>query len=274
MRRPVLPRGVPSTRIPCIKEEPLFLRRPSVPSRSVISTGAVATACVVVTTVLSAQNYSARVADARGQLASRHVDSAVTLLQSVTRGPGVDATVRSEAFMWLGVAVFYQGQDSSARANLREALRYDPLLLGAEPLHRLDSALADWWEREQTLALCGEALPAWGWPTDAHAFPSFTSPMNAEARAGKAPELTGRPPVSYPDHLRMQNIQGRVLARAIVDPSGRAERGSVRILSTPHRDFNRPVSNMIEGARFSGAVSGDTPVRSCIVLPVDFSIRR
>lgn len=240
-------------------------------SRSVIRTGAVAAACVVVTTVLSAQNYSARVADARAQLASRNVDSAVTLLQSVTGEPRADSTVRSEAFMWLGVAVYYQGQDLSARANLREALRYDPLLMAAEPLARLDSTLADWWEREQTLALCGEALPAWGWPLKA--LPS-SSPMNAAARAGKPPDVREYPPLEYPSHLRSREIQGRVLARAILDPSGRAERGSVRILATPHPDFSRSVMRMLEHTGFSPAVSGDTKVRSCVILPVDFSIRR
>ncbi len=227
-------------------------------------------ACLVVTTVLGAQNYSTRLADVRGQLARRSLDSAVIALRGIASDPRADSSARAEAFMWLGVAVFYQGQDSAARANFREATRYEPLLMAAEPLARLDSALTDWWEREQTLALCGEALPAWGWPPR---FPA-SSPMNAEARAGKAPEMRERPPLAYPDHLRSRYIQGRVLARAILDPSGRAERGSVRILSTPHPDFSRTVMKMVEGARFSAAVSGDTAVRSCVVLPVDFSIRR
>ena len=236
-------------------------------------TGAVAAGCVVATTALSAQNYATRLADGRTQLGRRNLDSAMIVLRGIARDPRAGATVRAEAFMWLGVAVFYQGQDSSARANLQEALRLDPLLLGAEPLHRLDSALGDWWEREQTLALCGEALPAWGWGWPP-AGPSSTSPMNADARAGKAPEFRTHPPIQYPDHLRRQHVQGRVLARALLDSSGRAERGSVRIFATPHADFTRPVTRMIEDARYSAAVAGDTPVRSCIILPVDFSIRR
>ena len=160
--------------------------------------------------------------------------------------------------------------DSSARANLQEALRYNPLLAGAEALTRFDSALADWWEREQTLALCGETLSMWGWPPKSRS----SSPMNAEARAGKAPEMIERPPLEYPEQLRNHYIQGRVLARAILDSFGRAERGSVRIVSTPHPDFSRPVMKMVEGARYSATVSGDTAVRSCIIVPVDFSIRR
>ena len=244
------------------------MRRP-VP-KWVPNTGAVATACVVVTTVLSAQSHWTRLADARGQLARRNLDSAAIVLRSVTSDPRADSTARAEAFMWLGVVVFYQGQDSSARANFQEALRYSPLLLAAETLARLDSVLADRWERDQTLALCGEALPAWGWPPN----PPSTSPMNAEARAGKAPEMRKRPSLEYPEHLRSQYIQGRVLARAVLDSTGRAERGSVRILSTPHPDFSRNVLRMVEDARFSAAVSGDTAVRSCVILPVDFSIRR
>jgi TonB family protein len=215
------------------------------------------------------EQHSTRLADARGQLARRNLDSAVIMLRDIATDPRANSTARAEAFMWLGVAVYYQGQDSSTRHNFREALRHDPLLVGAEPLTRLDSTLGDWWEREQTFALCGEALPAWGWPV---VFPS-SSPMNPDARAMKPPELSRRPRLEYPSNLRSASTQGRVLARAILDTSGRAEQGSVRILSSPHPDFSRVVRKMIEGAGFSAAVSGGTAVRSCVILPVDFSIR-
>jgi TonB family protein len=98
--------------------------------------------------------------------------------------------------------------------------------------------------------------------------------MNAEARAAQAPEIVSGPPLWYPDNLRRAFIQGRVLVRAIIDSSGKAERGSVRVLFTPNPGFNQPVIDYTEHAQFSVAVSRGVRTRSCVVIPVDFKIKR
>lgn len=239
-------------------------------SRSITGTIAVAAILVVAPSFLGAQEPQLLV-DARAQLARRNLDSAITLFGAVASDQHADSSVRAEALMWRGVAFFYKGQDSSGHTDFREALRHDPLLLGAPALARLDPALADWWEREQTLAVCGEALPAWGWPPGG---PSFAAAaMNADARAGEAPVIVSGPHLSYPDGLRSALIQGRVLARLIVDTSGNTERGSVRIITAAHRGFRQPVIHYAERARFNAAVFRGVRVRSCVVLPVDFKLR-
>jgi len=209
-------------------------------------------------------------ADARDQIRARHLDSAITLLHAITLSDPPDSLDRAEAFMWLGVATFYKGQDSATSYAFRDALRNNPLLTPAGLLAQLDSGLAALWEYEQTNLLCGEVLPAWLWPDG----PSPTgAPLNSDARAAQAPEIVSGPRVSYPDNLRLADIQGRVVVRAIIDTRGRTERGSVRILWTAHPGFNSPATEYTEHAHFNAGMSSAGRVRSCVVLPIDFKIR-
>ncbi len=211
---------------------------------------------------LSGQQSAQLLRDAREQIRSRNLDSALTLLHAITTSNQADSSERAEAFIWLGVATFYKGQDSATSSAFKGALGDNPLLTPAAALAQLDSGLAALWEREQTIVLCGESLPAW-----------LGSALNSDARAAHGPEVISGPPLVYPDNLRRADVQGRVVVRAVIDTLGRAERGSVHIVSTPHRDFNGPVTEYMEHAHFSVAVSRGGRVRSCVVVPVDFRVR-
>ena len=48
------------------------------------------------------------------------------------------------------------------------------------------------------------------------------------------PELLSGPMPEYPSLLRTAGIQGRVVVRAIIDATGRAEPGSVQVIESPH----------------------------------------
>jgi TonB family protein len=229
-----------------------------------------ATVLVALPSLLRAQVSSQLLSQARAQIAAHRLDSAAVLLRSVALDQRADSTGRAEAFLWLGVVAFYAGQDSSARQSFREALRHDELLVGAPVLANLDSTLADIWEGEQTKALCGELVPAWGWPPD----PLRATAMNREARLAQGPETISRNALWYPPKLRSASIQGRVLVRAIVDADGRPEHGSVRILSTPHHGFNDSVLDYTQHAQFRPATADGKHVRSCVVMPIDFRIAR
>lgn len=174
--------------------------------------------------------------------------------------------------MWLGVVSFYKGTDSATSAAFRDALRNEPLLIMGPRLARLDSSLATIWEKEQTVTLCGESLPAWGSPAGS----AVSAPaINADARAAlRPPEILSGPPVQYPDYLRSAYVQGRVIVRAIIDTNGHAENGSARVLRTPHAGFNAVVVEYMEKAQFRAATSSAGPVRSCVIVPVDFTIKR
>jgi TonB family protein len=219
---------------------------------------------------LSGQRAS-ELLDALSQIRAHRLDSAITLLHTITTSRQADSSERADAFLWLGVASFYKGQDSAAGAAFRDALGINALMTPAGVLAKLDSGVAALWEREQTRALCDEALPAWLPPSS----PSLTpDPLNSEARAAQSPAIVSGPQLWYPDNLRRAGIQGRVLARAIIDTLGRAERRSVRILWTAHPDFNDPVIEYIKHAHFSVAVWGARRTRACVVVPVSFTIKR
>ena len=238
-------------------------------SRALLSPLIAALALMLGPSRLSSQRSGQLLTDARDQIRTRNLDSAITLLHAITTSSQADSSERAEAFIWLGVATFYKGQDSTATYAFKDALDNNPLQTPAAVLARLDSGLAALWERQQTTVLCGEALPAWlGDPGPTGA------PLNPDARAAQGPEVISGPLLSYPDNLRRAYVQGRVMVRALIDTLGRAERGSVRIISTAHRDFNKPVTEYMERAHFRVAVSSAGRVRSCVILPVDFRIKR
>jgi len=220
---------------------------------------------------LNGQRASELLADALTQVRAHRLDSAITLLHTITSSGQADSSERAEAFLWLGVATFYKGQASAAAGSFRNALGIDPLLTPAGVLVSLDSGLAALWENEQTYALCEEALPAWLPPSGSS---TTENPLNSGARAAQVPTIVSGPRLWYPDNLRRAGIQGRVLVRVIVDTLGRAERGSVRVIWTAHRDLNKPVIEYMEHARFSAAILSARRARSCVVLPVDFKISR
>ncbi len=238
-------------------------------SRTILCALTFATGLIPAPSRLSGQRPAQLLADARDQIRAQKLDSAITLLHAITTSGEADSSERAEAFVWLGVATFYQGHDSAVTYAFRDALGSNPLLTPASHLARLDSGLAALWEHEQTIVLCGESLPAWLWSLQ----PRQTLALNSDARTTRGPEIVSGPQPWYPDNLRRAEIQGRVWARAVIDTLGRAERPSVRILGTPHPDFNRSVTEYAEHAHYRVAVSTAGRVRSCVVFPVDFRIK-
>jgi hypothetical protein len=217
---------------------------------------------------LKGQQPAQLLADARDQIRATRLDSAITLLHAVTTSPKADSSERAEAFLWFGVAAFYKSPDSVGN-SFRNALANNPLMMPAGILARLDSALAAVWEREQTTVLCGEALPGWLWT-----FGDAATALNSDARAAQGPRIVSGPTISYPDNLLRAGVQGLVVVRALIDSLGRVERGSVRIVTTAHHDFNDPATQYTQHTKFSAAVSGTKRVRSCVVRLIDFRIKQ
>ena len=207
---------------------------------------------------------SQALADALAQIRAHRLDSATVLLQQIATTPGADSSERAVAYMWLGVTSFYRGRDSVATSDFHRALEINPLLTASSVLARLDSGLAVSWEDAQTTALCGQMLPAWIWATPM----ANGDALNAAARSRPTPEFVGGAEPPYPEDLRLKSVQGRVVVRAIVDSTGHAEPGSVRVISTPDTGFNAAMIQYFQQASYT------SHTRACVVLPVDFSIRR
>jgi len=95
-----------------------------------------------------------------------------------------------------------------------------------------------------------------------------------ESMVDERPVFLSGPPLQYPTLLRQAGIHGRVLVRAIIDTTGRAEPASVQVVQSPHRGFDQAARNAVLQARFRGGRFRGRPVRVLITFPVNFRIGR
>jgi protein TonB len=92
--------------------------------------------------------------------------------------------------------------------------------------------------------------------------------------ADEAPVMLSHPVPRYPEILRQAGIDGRVMAEAVVDTSGRVEPASVRIVSAAHPLFAEEARLVMLASRFRPGRMGGRAVRVRIRLPMSFDIRR
>ncbi len=158
-------------------------------------------------------------------------------------------------------------RDVLPSATLLGILLMNPLTLRSQrvPL-RPDSA-----QLAQGRALCGRLAD------DSVGFSPFSLPagslVSPEFPGLEPPSQVGfGPALEYPDHLRKRGIQGRVVVSAVIDTTGRVERGSVKVVTTPHEDFVPAVERFLMRARYQPGKLYGRPMRVCIVMPIDFFV--
>jgi len=79
---------------------------------------------------------------------------------------------------------------------------------------------------------------------------------------------------SYPEILRQAGIEGRVTIEFIIDTTGRAERGGMRVVQTAHALFDAPAKSTVNSCRFRpGRISGRA-VRVRVQMPINFTMSR
>lgn len=104
--------------------------------------------------------------------------------------------------------------------------------------------------------------------------PVVTDQPYMEAVVEERPELvqgTCVLPV-YPEMLRQAGIDGRVLLEFVIDTLGRAERSSIRTISTSHALFEGPAKASVQTCRFRpGKIQGRS-VRVRVQQPINFTI--
>jgi len=81
------------------------------------------------------------------------------------------------------------------------------------------------------------------------------------------------PQLYYPEDLRRNEIQGRVLVQFILDTLGRIEPSSIQFVTMPHAGFMMSVSQYLTEARFRPGRRNGRLVRVLVLLPVDFRLR-
>ena len=100
-----------------------------------------------------------------------------------------------------------------------------------------------------------------------------TNDVYLESVVDSKPDRLAGPSPAYPEILRTAGIQGRVRVQFVVDTTGRAEPGTIRVVETPNPGFNELVKNAVLRSQFRpGRVRGRA-VRVLTELPFDFKIR-
>jgi len=93
-----------------------------------------------------------------------------------------------------------------------------------------------------------------------------------EAVVEERPDRVSSPPVRYPEILRQAGIEGRVLVEVVIDTLGRAERGSIRILSSTHQLFEAPARETVANSVYRPGRIAGRAVRVRVQVPLNFSI--
>lgn len=86
--------------------------------------------------------------------------------------------------------------------------------------------------------------------------------------------LPGNPAPAYPDMLRSSGVEGEALMQFIVDTTGRAERGSIKVLKASHELFGAAVQSVLPRMRFLPAEVGGRKVRMLVQQSFAFSLNR
>jgi protein TonB len=117
----------------------------------------------------------------------------------------------------------------------------------------------------------GVELPSAAIAPTADAGPSATY---SEAAVDEKPEILTSPRLDYPALLRQAGVEGSVLVEAIIDTTGHAERGSVRIVHSTHPAFDKPAMDVVAGSIYRPGRMRGAVVRVLVNVPVNFSIRK
>ena len=101
------------------------------------------------------------------------------------------------------------------------------------------------------------------------------APQSVSGTGGlERPVVVSGPRLQYPNLLRQAGIEGRVIVRAIIDTTGRAEPASVQVVESPHPGFDQAARDFVLHARFSRGRLRGRAVRVLITFPVNFRTGR
>ena len=84
----------------------------------------------------------------------------------------------------------------------------------------------------------------------------------------------GTPTPAYPAMLRAAAVEGRVIARFVVDTTGRVEPGSFMVLESTHELFTASVRAALPAMRYLPAEAGGRRVRQLVQQTFEFTLAR
>ena len=77
----------------------------------------------------------------------------------------------------------------------------------------------------------------------------------------------------YPETLRQNRIDGRVLVQFTVDTTGRVDMPSIRVMQSTHDLFTQAVRSALASFRFRPAEVNGKRVAALAEMPFEFQIR-
>lgn len=86
--------------------------------------------------------------------------------------------------------------------------------------------------------------------------------------------ISGSASPRYPEVLRMAGVEGKVVARFVVDESGRVEESTVRIVRSDNPLFDEAVRSALARMRFAPAEIAGRKVRQLVEMPFVFALSR
>ncbi|MDQ6769128.1 MAG: energy transducer TonB [Gemmatimonadota bacterium] len=84
--------------------------------------------------------------------------------------------------------------------------------------------------------------------------------------------ISGSAPLRYPDVLRTAGVEGKVLARFVVNEDGRVDGRTVTILRSDNPLFEEAVRASLSRMRFNAAEIGGKKVRQLVEMPFLFAL--
>lgn len=228
----------------------------------------VAVACTLGSSRVAAQGAGDVVAQARGQLRERNLDSAVALLRRITDSTTwTDSARRIEALVLLGMVRYYQGDDSASLVAFRGALTLDPTLV-VPRLAQLDSTLGARFDSAK-VAVAHRPDPDTLYSCSPRCEGLDVPPRPVES----GPSMGGVIILELAD-VGGESLHGSALLRAIVDTLGRIEPGSVEIVrSDVLQELVDHAVRSLLAARFHPGRAHGRPVRVLIEQTVQLRFR-
>lgn len=95
-----------------------------------------------------------------------------------------------------------------------------------------------------------------------------------EFQVEKAVEKIGGDAPEYPQMLRDQGVEGKVLAQFVVGENGRYQGGTLKILDSSNPAFTAAVKDALPRMRFSAAQIGGKKVAQLVQMPFQFNLKK
>ena len=95
-----------------------------------------------------------------------------------------------------------------------------------------------------------------------------------EFQVEKAVEKIGGDAPDYPQALRDQGVEGKVLAQFVVGENGRYQGGTLKILDSSNPAFTAAVKDALPRMRFSAAQIGGKKVAQLVQMPFQFNLKK